>query len=266
MESRNGLVRPASTALHPIEFGVTLATLLPICVHVATFHVSRSGFRRWFPVVALAIALPITISRSAVIGVAIVFLTLVPSWPPVKRMVATVLGLAVSVVVFATLPGVLGTLRELFFGIGDDSSAQSRTDSYGLALHFIEQSPWFGRGFGTFLPKYRILDNQYLLLTIEAGVVGLVAVLGLFVTTLVVLRMVRHRSDNERTRDLAQSLFASIACASVSYALFDGFSFPLFSGVVFLVLGLSMALWRLQPDAPRWTHAPRRSRISAPHQ
>ena len=49
--------------------------------------------------------------------------------------------------------------------------------SYAIAGEFIGRAPIFGRGFSTFLPSYRILDNQYLGLLIETGIVGLVAFL-----------------------------------------------------------------------------------------
>ena len=77
-------------------------------------------------------------------------------------------------------------MLKLFTGISQDDSARSRTDSYALAFDFIQQRPFFGRGFSTFLPTYRIIDNQYLGLLIETGVVGLLAFISLLVTALVV--------------------------------------------------------------------------------
>jgi O-antigen ligase len=127
-----------------------------------------------------------------------------------------------------------------------------------------------GRGFLTFLPEYRILDNQYLGVLIDTGFVGLVALLGLFVTGAVTAQHLRSRLDNTGDRQLARALMASVASAGVSFALFDAFSFPMASGLVFLLLGAIDALRRLtwfEKDGPRAPaindHAISRTELSA---
>ncbi|MEP6799741.1 MAG: O-antigen ligase family protein, partial [Lapillicoccus sp.] len=245
LASRDGFNRPASTAIHPIEFGVVITALLPICLHVAMHHRHRGAVRRWFPVIAIAVAVPISISRSAIVGAVVALVCVVPTWAPRARALALAVLGALSVAVFVLLPGIIGTLTGLFAGASTDPSALSRTDSYALAAQFIEQSPIFGRGIGTFLPKYRILDNQYLLLTIEAGFLGVVLLLTVLITALVSMSLVRRRSSDPIVRSTAQACFAGIACAAVGYALFDGFAFPTFASVSFLLLGLAGATWRL---------------------
>jgi O-antigen ligase len=152
--------------------------------------------------------------------------------------------------VYVLLPGVLGTMLRLFTGISDDASARSRTDSYALALEFIGQHPVFGRGLSTFLPRYRILDNQYLGLLIEAGIVGLVAFLALLVTALVVALRLSRSLPDPSDRSLAHSLMATIACAALSCVTFDAFGFPQVSGVLFFAIGAIGALIRLGGLAP----------------
>ena len=74
--------------------------------------------------------------------------------------------------------GLVGTIISLFTGLSSDPSIAGRTDDYAVVGKFISESPWFGRGFGTFLPKeYFILDNQYLGSIVETGYVGLGALL-----------------------------------------------------------------------------------------
>jgi O-antigen ligase len=159
----------------------------------------------------------------------------------------------VLAVVFVTVPGMIGTLVGLFSGIGSDSSAQSRTGSYSLAGMFIERAPIFGRGFQTFLPEYRILDNQYLLSVIETGLVGVAALLGFFVTGIVTARRARRLADTEAVKGLAQALAASCAAGMASFALFDALSFPQVANLVMLVVGVAGGLYRLLqvggPDA-----------------
>lgn len=240
--SRDGFARPSGTALHPIEFGVAMAIMLPLALHVAMQRSGGGPIRRWFPVVAMAAAIPLSISRSAILGTAVALALLLPTWPRVTRRIAYACIAGLVAVVFVAVPGMLGTIARLFTGITHDSSALSRTDSYALALEFISRSPLFGRGFMTFLPEYRILDNQYLGLLIEAGVVGAAALLAVFSTAIVVAVRRRRRSSDVATRSLAQSLAAAAAAGAVCFAFFDAFSFPMVSGLTFLMVGLVAAL------------------------
>ena len=249
MNSR-GFARPAGTALHPIEFGVVLTMILPLALHYALEMPTGGIVRRWFPVAAIALAVPISISRSAILGAVVVLVMLMPTWPSRRRRTAYVSLVGLFAVVYVTVPGLLGTLKGLFGGISSDSSALSRTGSYQLAGQFIARAPVTGRGFSTFLPSYRILDNQYLGILIELGVVGLAAVLLLFLSGVLTARAVRQDSRDPVTRQLAQSVAASIAAGCLSFALFDAFSFPMVSGLMFLMLGLAGALRELD-GAPR---------------
>jgi polysaccharide biosynthesis protein PslJ len=256
---RDGFNRPASTALHPIEFGVTLTMLLPFALHFAFHDVHRSPVRRWAPVLAIAAAVPLSVSRSAIVGTAVVLVFLLPTWPRPQRRVAYLGIVGVLGAAFVTVPGILGTLTGLFTTVGSDTSARSRTGSYALAWEFIARTPVFGRGFSTFLPSYRILDNQYLGVLIELGVVGLTALLALFVLGLrEALRLHRHCQD-PTVRSLAQTLAASAAAGACSFGLFDAFSFPQVANLMFLVLGATAALRRLTVAGPHqvtWSARP----------
>ena len=243
---RDGFSRPAGTAVHPIEYGIVLTMLLPIAIHVALSDRSRSLLRRWAPVGFLAAAVPISISRSAIVCSIVVLAFLVPSWAARLRRRAYVAIAALGAAMFVLVPGIIGTLLGLFSGIGSDTSAQSRTGSYAIAWEFISRAPLFGRGFQTFLPAYHILDNQYLLYTIETGFIGLAALLGLFLTGIVTARRGRRLSADPDAQQLGQALAASLAAGAASFALFDALSFPQVASLVMLVLGLIGAYYRLQ--------------------
>jgi O-antigen ligase len=265
--SREGFNRPAGTALHPIEFGTVLTVLLPLCLHHAWHSRQAGGLTRWLPTVAVAVAIPLSISRSAIIGTIVVLLVLMPSWPVHARRVAYVMILGLLGVMFVLVPGMLGTISGLFTGISNDSSALSRTDSYALAGQFISRSPLFGRGFLTFLPEYRILDNQYLGMLIDCGAIGTLSLIALFCTALRSGVCARRVATAPYVRSLSQSLMASVAAAASSFAFFDAFSFPMLAGLTFLALGCLSALPRVVPlgstDADRpgsiWNPARRRT-------
>ena len=241
---RGGLTRPAGTAAHPIEFGAVLTMALPIALHYAMTDRHRPALRRWYPVLAMGFAVPISISRSAVLSLIVVLCFVLPTWTRAARRRAYAAILALFGAVYVMVPGLLGTITHLFTGISGDSSAQSRSGSFSLAFDFISRTPIFGRGFLTFLPAYRILDDQYLGLLIEIGVVGLAAYVGLLVSGVVGgLRL--RRTANEIDGLLGVSLAASLASALASFALFDGFSFPMAASLSFLMLGCVGALRRL---------------------
>jgi O-antigen ligase len=234
---RSGFNRAAGTSTHPIEFGVVLSMILPLALHFAFADTHRNRFVRWFPVAAIAFAVPITISRSALVGVIVALAIFMPVWPKRRRRISYVVIAAIIVFVYVTIPGMLGTLTRLFTGITDDGSALSRTDSYALAWEFIKRSPLFGRGLGTFLPQYRILDNQYLGLMIEVGIVGTLAILILLASSIVIAIRSRRMTQDTKTRDLAQALAAMVAAGAFSFATFDAFGFPQASSLVFLGIG-----------------------------
>ena len=118
-----------------------------------------------------------------------------------------------------------------------------------MAWEFVERAPLTGRGFLTFMPEYRILDNQYLGMLIDTGFLGSGALIALFTTGVVVAVRQRQRSEEDEVRSLALSLAASVSAAAVSFFFFDAFSFPMLAGVTFLVLGLIGALHSLDRPA-----------------
>jgi len=149
----------------------------------------------------------------------------------------------------ALVPGLIGTLTSLVSDIGSDSSTVTRTNDYIVINESFANHPWFGQGFGTYLPQtYRILDNQYLLSLVETGAVGVAALLIVLIAGWVLARSARRASlarGDQETAHLAQCFAASMAVALFSFGTFDAFSFPMVANLAFLVLGCCGALWRL---------------------
>jgi O-antigen ligase len=245
--ARDGLVRPASTAAHPLEFAAVLAMTLPLAIHRARFAPPGRLWRRWLQVALIGAALPITVSRSAILGMVVVGIVLLPTWPKFDRRVAYVAVFLFIAAASVTVHGLLSTFLGLFSNQGAaQASNQSRTNAFSSATPLIAQHPWFGRGFGTFLPQtYFFTDDEYLNSIITIGIVGLLALLALFVTGWAVARSARRMTTDEQTRDLAQCLAASVAVAAVSFATYDALSFTISAGLTFLLLGCIGAMARL---------------------
>jgi polysaccharide biosynthesis protein PslJ len=223
-----------------------LSICLPLAIHQARYAASGKKIRRWTQVAIIAAALPMTVSRSAIIGLIVGGVVLLSTWPKRDRHTAYLVTIASTIVMRAIIPGLIGTIRDLFLSIGSDSSAQERVGAFSLAQPLLAQHPWFGRGFGTFMPQvFFFTDDQYLGSLIETGVVGLAALLALFATGWFVARSARRLSVDEETRHLAQTLAAPMAVAFVTYATFDAFAFPMAAGLTFLMAGCTGAIWRL---------------------
>lgn len=245
ISERSDFRRVAATASHPIEFGMVLAMLLPLALHTAFYAKDRRAL--WWGIVGLiGLTSPMSLSRSAILGLAVAFIVLFFGWPAGRRM-SVLLVLPVFVIGLRFLiPGLVGTIKSLFTSFSNDDSIKGRTDDYAVVGQFIDKSPLVGRGFGTFLPKdFITLDNQYLGTVIETGYLGLAALISLFLIGFFTARGIRVRSTDERTRDLAQSLAASVMVAAFGYVTFDGLGFPMVTGLLFLLLGCIGALWRI---------------------
>lgn len=238
--------RPFSTMAHPIEFGVVMAVLLPIALHFAFEARSAREKRLWWPcAILIAMAIPLSVSRSGVLGALIALPILGLAWSWRRRLNVAVAALAFTAATWVTVPGLVGTLRNLFMRAGDDPSIQARTERVPKVLELLSDHPWFGRGVGTFsIEDYFLVDNQYFVSAIEVGVVGLVAIVGMLMTGVVVARAVYRRSSNSVDRHLAVALSSSLAVVLVSIFTFDAFFYQTFTGLMFLALGCLGALWR----------------------
>ena len=246
LTTRGGYPRPAGTSIHPIEYGVVLTMMLPLVLHVGFHHTHRRALIRWLPAAAVCAIIPLTSSRSAYLGALIALVICMFGWSNSRRLRVAAIGVVGLLAAFMIAPRFVDSIIGLFTGADEDPSIASRTDSFSLAFEFIAQNPLFGRGLGTFLPKYRIFDNQYLLLLVTVGIVGTLAFLAVGITAVITMLRLRRRLQDEGTRDLTTSLVASICAGFACLFMFDAFAFPMSMGTLFFVLGLAGALRRIQ--------------------
>jgi O-antigen ligase len=147
-----------------------------------------------------------------------------------------------------SLATILGTASEQ---ASTDTSVGARRDDYGPALELVRERPLLGRGYGTFNPDLNFfLDNQVLKILIEAGVVGLVAMLGLIVTAASACLRFRQRARSPGDRALAWAVFTSLTAITVSFVFYDALYFSMTAGAYFFLLGVSGALERFTPASP----------------
>jgi len=243
--------RVAGTANHYIEFGVVLALVLPIALHYAFFAPPGRRAGRWLCVALIASAIPLSISRSAILTVAVSMVCLAAVWPWRRRYNVFAVGLVGLVVFHFVNRGVLGTIRSLFTNMDNDPSVQNRIADQAFVQRMFAERPWLGRGPGTVLPeRYVLLDNQIYGTLVAGGILGLLALVALFTVPYLMARSVRLRAADEETRHLGQALAAVFPAGLLASATFDSFGFATFVGTTMVLVGAVGALWRLEGVRP----------------
>ncbi|MFD2091861.1 O-antigen ligase family protein [Blastococcus deserti] len=247
--ARAGFTRVVSTTSHPIELAVVLVMVLPLALWLFLRAVGHA--RIWWGgcLVLVAVAIPMTVSRTGVVGVIVALAVLLPTWTWCRRIRLLAAG-GVGLVAFSgVVPGLIGTLRGFLLEPGGDTSIKSRQAGLERALDVIAERPLFGRGFGTFMPeRYGYIDNQVLLGTVEIGIIGQVAYAALFLLAAgfaLRARRVAAGVDRDDDRELAASLLAGVAVAASTWLTYDALSFPTGRALTFVLIGLLAALWRI---------------------
>lgn len=241
---RGALLRPSGTSTHPIELSAVMAMAMPLVIAVAAREVRRPWLMR-----AIAIALPAVLllngSRTAVVCGLVAFVVMFAGFGRRARLLAAGGFLVTITAMFVALPGFIGSITGLFKGAGSDPSVASRTDSYAVVLEYWGHHPWLGRGVGTFLPEYWILDNQYLNLLLGGGLVGLAAQLVLFASAVASGVAAGRLAGEPHDRLLAYALVAGVCAGAVSWALFDVAAFAQAAGMLALLIGMTGAALRV---------------------
>jgi O-antigen ligase len=184
------------------------------------------------------------------VAVAAVFLWLRPRqtrrlWPLVIPLV-----LAVHFVI----PGTLGTFKQSFLPEGGliaeqrsnpGSRGQGRIADLGPSLREFAGKPLVGQGYSTRVVNSagvsdQILDDQWLGILLETGLVGLIGWLWLVGRS--VRRLARAAKEDDGDRGwLMAALAASVTTYAVGMLTFDSFAFIQVTFLFFMILGLGAA-------------------------
>lgn len=259
---RAGSVRAYATAQHPIALSALLVMLVPIALHLGRFS-PRRRWLWWLTGGLLIVGAIATVSRTCVVMLAAVFLTLLVLRPrETARLVPALVVFAVAVQL--AVPRMTTALAQAFFPTGGLVSEQEglpgvrssgRLADLAPSFRELGEQPLFGQGFGTRVVgagpgepgNALLLDNQWLGSTLETGLVGAAALLWLFA------RLVR-RCGRIAIRDASArgSLLAALAASVTAYAVgmftYDAFAFIQVTFVLFVLLGLGCALLRTKDE------------------
>ena len=250
---RSGRLRVYGSAQHPIALGAALIMLFPLALYRA------AAFRqvRWASASVLLLLGALASGSRTVITMLLAMILVFASArsQSVKRFWPAVIPLLI--VVHFALPGTIGSLRSSFFPKGGlitqeakNHVGHGRLATLGPALHTeFTPNPLFGEGFQTrvtrpdeivAVPNGPILDDQWLGVLLETGLLGAIALLWLFGRSIRRLVKAAKVEDDERSW-LLTSLAASIAAFGVGMFTFDAFDFIQVTFLFFFILGLASA-------------------------
>jgi polysaccharide biosynthesis protein PslJ len=260
---RGARLRAYASSQHPIALGAVLVMLMPLAIYLACM--TRKAIW-WLVAVILTLGALSTVSRTAVVMlgiVALVFLLLRTEqtkrlWPLLIPALA---------VVHVALPGTLGTLRSSLFPQGgliaqqrNASVGSGRIATLGPALDAEwKPNPVLGEGFGTRVTRPDenvpvangpILDDQWLGILLETGVVGALTLAWLIISF---LRRAGSAGKHDMSRRgwLLVSLTSSTAAYAVGMFTYDAFTFIQVTFMFFVLMGLGSAVLRMKTaEAP----------------
>ena len=253
-----GAIRATASAEHPIAIGALFAIMAPLALYLAI----RFGRWWWASVVILMAGTFATVSRTAFVMLAVASLVVLAmrfreTWRYAPLLIPMV------VMVHFAVPGALGAMKYAFNPPGGVVSEQSQDEfvtgsgrlaDIGPTLALVGEKPVVGYGYGTLKvdgpdANARILDNQWLSSLLNIGLVGVFALVWLFIRF---VRGVGRRALQDRSDDgwLFVALVASVVAFGVGMFTFDAFAFTQVTFVFFVLLALGSAL-ALAPDPVR---------------
>lgn len=258
---REGGLRVAGSASHPIAFAVMMGLLLPYAVQLC-FEGKGDLTRFLWAVCTLVIMLGMfaTGSRTAVVALA-AGVVLVFASRPNKRMLlvgaALVAVFAIHMVLPGSIRGFVATLSPSYIRSTEVGNAEGRLEDYPRIFAIWKRVPLLGEGLGTQPIQARLItDNQYLKLVEEAGTLGALSLAVMVGAMAVSLYRGGLKLDGSRKAFCVAGASAALVFGASS-ATFDSFGFEQVTFLFMVMMALSFAELLGEPGemAPRLASA-----------
>jgi hypothetical protein len=227
--------------------------LVPLAIYRAKCYSQR----RWLgAALLLTLGSLSTGSRTAIVMMGVIAITYLWFRGSEIRRYWPILIPALLAIHFAA-PGSLGTIKESFFPKGGIIAQQTnapvgsgRLATLWPALHHeLSPDPLVGEGFGSRVttptpvvkvPNAPILDDQWLGIVLETGILGALSLLWIFI------RFIRRLAPLARGDDSPRGWFivgciGSVAGFASSMLFYDAFSFIQVTFMLFIVMGLGIS-------------------------
>jgi polysaccharide biosynthesis protein PslJ len=266
---RGSRLRVFASSQGAIPLGAALVMLIPLAVHLA--RTSKRPAVWWGICLVLALGALATRSRTSVVMIFVVMLVFLWLRPAETRRALLVLLIPAVLAVHVVLPGTIGSLKGSFFPEGGLIAQQSQNPGWrgsgriadlAPAMSEFVGQPLLGQGYGTRLTgreraNAQILDNQWLKTLLETGVVGALAWLWLFIRFGRRLAPDAKHDPGERGW-LLTAITASVMSFAVGMFFYDAFAFVQVTFLLYILLGLGVALSAERVRNPAGARARRR--------
>jgi hypothetical protein len=215
----------------PTGHGLAAVTLLASVMAFALIRTFDAPNRRSWLLNAMAFALMATAAvatqKKTAIVVLIAMVVFVGMHRPRALLRMLPLGVALIAFMHVLAPGNIGTVLDptLWF---KSSSTAHRSNDLATIMPDVSAHPLLGRGYGSIdvdkPDQFRILDDQYLGILWQTGVLGLLAFLAMIITPVLGARRACRGRDPALARSAIAASGGCIAFLVVN-ALFDTFSY-----------------------------------------
>ncbi len=250
--------RVFSILTSPNIFGSLLTLAAPISLGIAFGEDNTKG-RLFYGCIALAMlaSLVFTFSRGAWMGLAAAFAVYVL----IKDKRLLLPGIIAALLVVLLVPSVGNRITYMLSSEYIESSLRGgRLIRWIMGLQVLDMFPVFGVGLGHFGGavamnhslqtmignKYEdtfYMDNNYLKIAVETGIVGLVAMIMLMYCVIINSLRTVAKINDKRLKELTTGITAGLTGIIVHNCVENVFEVPLMCTVFWLFVGVIMAVW-----------------------
>lgn len=251
---REGMLRPAGAAGHPLELSFLVTLVFPLAL--AVLFSAKARHRPIWPWLLCCFLIGATLlsglSRSAIIGSAAALIAMSFYWSRhrLSRVAVGLVGGAALVLI--ARPSLFGTILSVFVTSDKDDSLHSRGRALAYSADMLAESPLFGCGHGCLVePFHPVLDDQFLGRLIEGGFLGLFSFVllllaPLYKTARAASLFDRHGTPAERTaREISIGLLGSLVAITVINLVLDTAGFVQAWTTMWVVIALAWTMRRL---------------------
>ena len=228
------------TAAHPIELGVVSAAIFPLALH-RSLHAGRR-LLPWAQTGMILVVLLMSVSRSAIVVLAVAMLVMIAGWPARWRLWALVV---TPVAPWRSGPHCLDRWAPsaLFTNLRTIPASPAELTTTRSSAGWSWSTRTSGRDCSPGCRSTRTIDNQALMFALELDwLVRRVRDHGRHPAGAL---LARTRIDDRRSRHLALAIVAAASGLLAAYVTFDAISFRMAAGMTFLLLGMA---GRVGPD------------------
>lgn len=262
---RAGLYRAKSTQMLPHIFGTELVMFFALLLHTILNSRWLGKMSAMLAAALFAGGIAVTYTRGVylvlllAVGLALLYLR-----SPIKR-IALLLMLTAALFAASTQKPVQEFYKTYLSHLlvsrqmtqDREHSIQGRLSDYEYTAKRLKERPVFGRGLGTHiagLAEMPFLDNAYLYVLIETGLVGMTAFLWLLFNLVVRLGWrIRSRLDADEDADRMRYVHIGIVVFYFQCLTYDAFTFGGASKLFWVIVGLLVAYLKLSEPQRRET-------------